>query len=236
MLLHTEPLKYDEPNLCYAGTAAKSCDAYREGDLYKEFYKLCQRDEPWSNRLLNSSMNERFANISTAASYSLVERLAICHYSQFENFNMRLFHTYFWTILLEIFRLENNCDFNLGMNFFEVATVNFNPMPLLSSYSENNINTLSKLFFLRIFEITVKKNEHTRPFFCTYNFESACEKIYKKIKNEPLDPGGLIPPSNENIYNHYKDDYEFVDQHLPELSHIYTENYTQELKATYYTP
>lgn len=239
MFLHAEPLRYDKANLIYAYTAVKFCDEYREGDIYNEFYKLCQRDEPWLNRILNSPTNERYANISMAASRSLIERLAICYYSQYKDFNLRLFHTYFWHNTLDAFRLNQHCDFNIGMSFFEVACVNFNLIPLLSSYSKDNIYGIIKLMTLRVYEITIKKTEHFPSLFTNYEIglKRACDQIYERIRNEPTDTEEAVFFSKDNIYDLYKGSYEFIDQHLPELINTELSNEPpRKFRPTYYNP
>ena len=221
MDFHEVPLKYDKDNFRYASAAVSTCWMYREGSIFDEFLKICNEDDAWIYKFVKSPKSERCANIAMAASSALNERLAICYFNSLSGFDIRFFHTYFWYFTLENLRLNMINDLDHGIEVFEIAVVNFNILPVILNYNEDDISGLLKLMFCRIFEIIGR----SRDFFLNLqtdheiNLIRASQKLYEKFNfSEAEDEFEKI--FTENFFNGNKVSIGFVDQHLPELCNI----------------
>lgn len=221
MDFHEVPLKYDKDNYRYASAAVRTCWMYREGSIFDEFLKICNEDDAWIYKFIKSPKSERYANIAMAASSALNERLAICYFNSFNGFDIRFFHTYFWHFTLENLRLNMINDLDHGIEVFEIAVVNFNILPVILNYNEDDISGLLKLMFCRIFEIIGR----SRDFFLNLqtdheiNLMRASKKLYEKFNFSEAE-GEFEKIFTENFFNGNKVSIEFVDQHLPELCNI----------------
>lgn len=221
MDFHEVPLKYDKDNFRYARAAVRTCWMYREGSIFDEFLKICNEDDAWIYKFIKSPKSERYANIAMAASSALKERLAICYFNSLSGFDIRFFHTYFWYFTLENLRLNMINDLDHGIEVFEIAVVNFNILPVILNYNEDDISGLLKLMFCRIFEIIGR----SRDFFLNLqtdheiNLMRASRKLYEKFNFSEAE-GEFEKIFTENFFNGNKVSIGFVDQHLPELCNI----------------
>lgn len=226
-------IEFNFYNMMYADYAADFCRIANVSKCINIFIKFCQRGDSFF-QTINPSIQVRYKNIAIAATFALTERVAISLLNAEKDFDLKFFHPYFWTRVLQHYA-ENfdEHDFNHGIEFLEIASTNFSVLPAFLNFTPQNCLFITELLGIRIREMCRKSG---RSYSLPNGVCSFAEFAYEQIKKISV----RNPTYNESDFNYYKKDFVFIDQHLTSLINVVHDINESEngsiFCSTYYHP